>query len=271
MKPENKSAFRFLVSGGLRWLIGSPSSKRHRWSRIGHLTAGVAIVGAGLLVVPSVAPSPRNVQVRAIRLVDTADSPLGDGTALVFGPSGVPIPPPQYVDAADTLYLQQLGFTGTAQCLECITRWALSAYRYQKPGGRHVAESGPADHGLRHRKPNSRRRGEPPESRRGFRLFAVRCLLAHHVELQAAGVPSDDVHFVLVGDSDNPNGGFNNTFDFPAGNTSAFTTLTNPSDPRHHLTSTRPTSTPSNTTVSPTSRTTRPTCCRTSTPSWDSF
>ena len=91
------------------------SSKRHRWSRIAHLTAGVAIVGAGLLVVPSVAPSPRNVQVRAIRLVDTADSPLGDGTALVFGPSGVPIPPPQYVDAADTLYLQQLGFTGTAQ------------------------------------------------------------------------------------------------------------------------------------------------------------
>ena len=48
-------------------------------------------------------------------LADTADSPLGDGTALVFGPSGVPIPPPQYVDAAEQLYLQPLGFTGTAQ------------------------------------------------------------------------------------------------------------------------------------------------------------
>lgn len=46
---------------------------------------------------------------------DAADSPLGDGTALVFGPTGVPIPPPQYVDAADTLYLQRLGFTGTTQ------------------------------------------------------------------------------------------------------------------------------------------------------------
>src|SRR5277367_4455906 len=51
----------------------------------------------------------------AAALADTADSPLGDGTALVFGPSGVPIPPPQYVGAADTLYLQPLGFTGTAQ------------------------------------------------------------------------------------------------------------------------------------------------------------
>src|ERR1700731_263709 len=82
-----------------------------------YLTASVAIAGASLIVVPPVAPSPRNVQVRAIQLtdVDTADSPLGDGTALVFGPSGVPIPPPQYVGAADTLYLQPLGFTGTAQ------------------------------------------------------------------------------------------------------------------------------------------------------------
>src|SRR5258707_950755 len=81
----------------------------------GGLLAVGAIVGAGLLIVPSVAPPPRTVQVHAIQLVDTADSPLGDGTALVFGPSGIPLPPPQFVDAADTLYLQPLGFTGTAQ------------------------------------------------------------------------------------------------------------------------------------------------------------
>ena len=56
---------------------------------LGLLAVG-AIVGAGLLVVPSVAPSPRTVQVDAIQLVDSADSPLGDGTALVFGPSGIP-------------------------------------------------------------------------------------------------------------------------------------------------------------------------------------
>jgi hypothetical protein len=42
-------------------------------------------------------------------------------------------------------------------------------------------------------------------------------------QLQADGVPSDDVHFVLTADVQNPNGGFLNTFDFPAGNTSAFT------------------------------------------------
>jgi hypothetical protein len=50
-------------------------------------------------------------------------------------------------------------------------------------------------------------------------------------QLQADGVPSDDVHFVLVGDPVNPNGGFMNTFDFPAGNTSAFTALDVPFEP----------------------------------------
>ena len=50
-------------------------------------------------------------------------------------------------------------------------------------------------------------------------------------QLQADGVPSDDVHFVLVGDLVNPNGGFMNTFDFPAGNTSAFTALDVPFEP----------------------------------------
>src|SRR6202044_2151428 len=44
-------------------------------------------------------------------------------------------------------------------------------------------------------------------------------------QLAQQGVPSDDVHFVLVGDPQNPDGGFVNTFDFPAGNTSAFSAL----------------------------------------------
>jgi hypothetical protein len=86
-------------------------------SSVAALTISVAVTGAGLIAVASVSPSVPNVQVRAVQLadVDTADSPLGDGTALVFGGTGVPIPPPQFVDAADTLYLQPLGFTGTAQ------------------------------------------------------------------------------------------------------------------------------------------------------------
>ncbi len=48
---------------------------------------------------------------------DTADCPLGDGTALIMGGSGVPLPPPQELQAAYVDYLEPRGFTGTMQAL----------------------------------------------------------------------------------------------------------------------------------------------------------
>jgi hypothetical protein len=78
-----------------------------------YITAGVVIAGASLIAVTPVAPATPDVQVRAVRLTsgDSADSPLGDGTALIMGGSGIPIPPQTYLDAADTLYLQPRDFT----------------------------------------------------------------------------------------------------------------------------------------------------------------
>jgi hypothetical protein len=210
--------------------VGGPSSmmNAHRTTgtldtAAGGLLAVGAIVGAALLVVPSVAPSPRTVQVRAIQLVDTADSPLGDGTALVFDGSGDPVPPPQYVDAVDTLYLQPLGFTGTAQS-SFIPNGAYPLTGVHSLGGDtslgqdqqimvsdiqgQIAAGGVSP--------------ENPVVVFGYSQSAAAASLIMP-QLQAAGVPSDDVHFVLVGDPLNPNGGFVNTFDFPAGNTSAFT------------------------------------------------
>jgi hypothetical protein len=199
------------------------SSKRNRWSRSVHLTAGVAIVGAGLLVVPSVVPSPRTVQVRAIQLVDTADSPLGDGTALVFGPSGVPIPPPQYVGAADTLYLQPLGFTGTAQSeFEPNGAYPLTGV---KSLGIDTSFGQDQQIMVSDIEGQIAAGGVSPENPVVVFGYSQSTDAASLIMSQLAqqGVPSDDVHFVLVGDLQNPNGGFLNTFDFPAGNTSAFT------------------------------------------------
>jgi PE-PPE domain len=202
-------------------MANQQSSKRNRWSRRARLTAGVAIAGTGVLVVPTVEPSPRNVQVRAIQLVDTADSLLGDGTALVFGPSGVPIPPPQYLDAADTLYLQPLGFTGTSQsAFEPNGAYPLAGVKslgFDTSLGQdqqimvsdiegQIAAGGVSP--------------ENPVVVFGYSQSSVASSLIMS-QLTQQGVPSDDVHFVLVGDLNNPNGGFDNTFDFPAGNTSA--------------------------------------------------
>jgi hypothetical protein len=195
-----------------------------------YVTAGVALVAASLTVVPPVAPPPRNVQVRAIQLVDTADSPLGDGTALVFGGTLLPTPPPQYVDAADTLYLQHLGFTGTAQ----------SAYT---PEGSSALDPNTLPYGTSLGQDQSimvsdiesqiAAGGVSPENPVvvfGYSQSSEASSLLMQ-QLQADGVPSDDVHFVLVGDLLNPNGGFMNTFDFPAGNTSAFAALDVPFEP----------------------------------------
>lgn len=84
-----------------------------------YLSAGVAVAGTSLIAVLPVASPRPHVQVRAVQLTsgDSADSPLGDGVALVMGGSGISIPPEQYLDAADTLYLQPRDFTGTAQAL----------------------------------------------------------------------------------------------------------------------------------------------------------
>ena len=198
-----------------------------------YAAAGVALVVASLITVPSVAPpSPRNVQVREIQLtdVDTADSPLGNGAALVFGGTGVPIPPPQYVDAADTLYLQPLGFTGTAQ--SSFTPEGSSALIVHSLGfGTSIGqdqqimvsdiESQIAAGGVT---------PENPVVVFGYSQSTDAASLTMS-ELAQQGVPSDDVHFVLVGDLQNPNGGLLNTFDFPPGNTSAFTALDVPFEP----------------------------------------
>jgi PE-PPE domain len=203
---------------------------RTRGTAGGGLLAVGAMVGAGLLVVPSVAPPPRTVQVRAIQLVDAADSPLGDGTALIFGPTLVPTPPSQYVEAADTLYLQQLGFTGTGQS-SYIPDGSSALDPNSLPYGTSLGQ----DQSIMVSDIESQLAagGVSPENPVvifGYSQSSEASSLLMQ-QLQADGVSDDDVHFVLVGDPDNPDGGFMNTFDFPAGNTSAFTALDVPFEP----------------------------------------
>ena len=55
------------------------------------------------------------MQTRAVRLTsgDTADSPLGDGTAFILGGSGLETPGQTYANAIDAEYLAPRDFTGT--------------------------------------------------------------------------------------------------------------------------------------------------------------
>jgi hypothetical protein len=71
-----------------------------------YVTAGIALVGVGIIVVTPVTPPPPDIQVRAVQLTSGEATTAADPTVgLVMGGSGTPIPGTSYVDAANNLYI----------------------------------------------------------------------------------------------------------------------------------------------------------------------
>jgi hypothetical protein len=198
-----------------------------------YAAAAVAVVSTGVVVSTPVTPAPIDVQARAVRLidVDTAASPLGDGTALIYGGSGIPIPGPLYVDAADQLYLQPNGFTGTLQSefipngLRPFTGLNSLGYgmslNQDQPIMISEIENQIAAGGV---SPDN------PVVVFGYSQGSDAASLIMQ-QVHDDGVPADDLHFVLVGDTNNPGGGAMNLFDFPAGNTGGLSGLDVPFQP----------------------------------------
>jgi PE-PPE domain len=185
---------------------------RRRW----RLSAGMAIAVTSLIAVPVATPMP-HVQVRDVRLTsgDGADSPLGDGTALVIGGSGIPIPPERYVDAANTLYLQPREFTGTPQALDTPEGFypttgvnSLTADASEAQGAQIM------DGAITGQIADGNVDAANPVVVFGYSQSSAMSTFTMQ-QLQDQGVPSDDVHFVLVGDTAAPNGGLLERFDLP--------------------------------------------------------
>ncbi len=173
-----------------------------------YLTAGVTIAGASLIGVPPLAPLPA-VQAHPVRLtsVDTADSPLGDGVALIMGTSGNPFPPQIYAEDIDQLYLAPRGFDGTAQVL--YTPEGLYPFTGVKSLPFDTSENQDAQ-ALYAAIMNQIAGGHVDAANPGVVFgWSQSADITGPVmqELAAQGVPSDDVHFVLVGDANNLDGG----------------------------------------------------------------
>ena len=184
-----------------------------------HRTFGVALVGAGLIAVPPLVPPSPGVQVRAVRLTsgDTADSPLGDGTAFIMGGSGLETPGQTYANAIDAEYLAPRDFTGTTQIL--TTPEAL--YPFLGPFTETFDQSEAQgqqllDTAILNQIATGDVDAANPVVVSGWSQSAVISSLVQP-ELASQGVPSDDVHFVLVGDVSAPNGGMLERFDLPDG------------------------------------------------------
>ncbi|MCV7260372.1 PE-PPE domain-containing protein [Mycobacterium shimoidei] len=182
------------------------------------VTVGVVITSAALVGVPATqAPIP-DAQTRAVQLTggDAAESGLGDGVALVMGGSGIPLPPQRYADAADALYLQPLGFTGSAQPL------FTPAGFYPTTGVNSLTVDASIAQGaqiLSNAVLDQIARGEVDAANPvvvfGYSQSSALSTLTMQ-QLHEQGVPSDYVHFVLVGDTAAANGGMLERFDVPA-------------------------------------------------------
>lgn len=184
-----------------------------------NVSAGVALLGAGLIAVTPLLPPKPDAQVRAVRLTsgDTADSPLGDGTALILGGSGLPTPGQPYADVVDTDYLAPRDFTGTTQ----IVTTPEGLYPFLGPFGETFdASEAQGQQDLDTAVLNQIAGGQVdaanPVDVFGYSQSSVISALLMP-ELASQGVPSDDVHFILVGDESAPNGGILERFDLPGG------------------------------------------------------
>ena len=223
-------------------------------------------VAAALIAVPAL---PHRADVRLAGVVD-ADSPLGDGTALILGTSGNPAPPRAIWMPVDALYLAPRGFDGTTQLLS--TPEALFPFTGVTSLPFDTSEA--QDEKILDTAILSQIAGGKVERRqpRGcLRLVAIRGRRGdgHARARRTRSARSDDVHFVLVGDANNPNGGLLTRFSVD-GLTPTVPSLGLPFGGATPANPFRPTSTPTNTTVSPTSPATQSISCPTSTPAWAS-
>jgi hypothetical protein len=180
---------------------------------------GVTLTGAGLIAAPPVTAPAANIEVRAVQLTngETADFPLGDGTALIMGGSGFPIPAQRYVDAADELYLQPHGFTGTPQSLFTPEGFypttgvkSLPAFTSELQGAQILDDT------IRNQIAGGQVDAANPVVAFGYSQSSALSSLAM-AQLADQGVPTEDVRFMLVGDTAAPNGGLLTRFDVPLG------------------------------------------------------
>ena len=178
------------------------------------LTAGVA--ATGLITAP--APAVPDIQHAGVLLAGV-ESALGDGTALVMGASFVATPSQGWLNAFDKLYLQPHGFTGDSQAvttpesLDPFTGPFSMTFDNSTAQGQQIIEDA-----IKTRIAAGGVSPENPVVVSGYsQSSTIDSLLMP--QLAKDGINPADVHFVMLGDPNNPNGGLLERFAIPAGNT----------------------------------------------------
>lgn len=172
------------------------------------LLTGTSLIGSPTLL---------DGQAHAVRLTAAHSGALGNGTALILGPSGISTPGQAYADRVNELYLAPHGFTGTTQILTTPE----GLYPFLGPFGetfdRSVEQGNQVlEAAILEQIAGGHVDADNPVVVFGWSQSAVMSAVLMQ-QLADQGVPSDYVHFVLAGDETVPNGGMLARFDLPTG------------------------------------------------------
>ncbi len=146
------------------------------------------------------------VAIGALAAIGLASLPTAyaeEGNVLVMGPTGFSTPDSNYLAAAEQLYLEPLGFTGHEIALTTPETYAFGPS--VDLGVLNLVGAVTLQYDLGQIGPND------PLVVFGFSQSAVLASMAMPY-LYAEGIPSDDLRFVLVGDTASAQGGFLSTF-----------------------------------------------------------
>lgn len=170
-------------TGGTR----APRRRRVVVAAVSIFAVFAGMVGMSPLTGRSSAASPPAVQL------------TGGATAFVMGGSGIPLPSDGYVNAADLFYLQPHGFTGTAQSL-FTPQLYFPGNVSEVQGAQILAEA------INQEIATGQVNADNPVYVFGYSQSAAMSSMTME-QLYHQGVSAEDVHFVLVGNAANPNGG----------------------------------------------------------------
>ena len=173
------------------------------------LTSGIALVGAGVIAVGPAAPMRADVRLAS------ADEELGASTALIPGASFVATPSQGWLDAFDRLYLQPHGFSGatvpvtTPESLYPFTGpFSMTMDASVAQGEQIIAKA------IEHQIAAGDVSPNHPIVITGYsQSSTIDSLLMR--TLGADGINPNDLRFALLGDPNNPDGGFLERFAVP--------------------------------------------------------
>ena len=162
----------------------------------------------------------------------------------------------KYVDAADTLYLAPRGFTGSPQALDTPEGfYPTTGVNSSTADASEAQGSKILDAAILGQIATGHVDADNPIVVFGYSQSSAFASMTMQ-QLESQGVPSDDVHFVLVGDTAAPTAACWSASTFPAATCQSRASASH-SPTRLRPISTRPTFTRSNTTASPISRSIR--------------